>query len=629
MTASGTIFATRYRLLDRIGSGGMATVWRAIDLRLQRDVAVKVLRPQFADDPEFVARFEGEARHAASVSHPNVATVFDTGVEGEEPFIVMELVDGPSVADILRVGGPMAPGQAVDVAASAARALASAHRRGLIHRDVKPANILVGRDGRVRLADFGIARALTTSRVTVPGTVLGSIPYLSPEQARGEEASAAGDVFSLGVVLYEMLTGRLPWTADGPAAVATVRTTEAPIPLAAARSDVPAGLQRIVSRALKLDPATRYPSARSFAESLETWARKHSSELAPEPDLAETATLVAAAPFAGAGGTDDALVSPVATGMAVAAAAFAHSNPNVAAQDIRIEPERGTPAAAVLRTDASPPIDQAPISQPPDAPPAPPTSPVIAVSPRMAARARREATRPRRPADDRSRERRTFPLLLAALIPAAAIIALVVFTTFRGPAGGPPAASGEPGIAAAPVAEPTPSPSPSRTSSPTPAAVAAPTASPRPTASPSPTPEITPEPTPPPTPRPTKRPVPRTTPPPTVVAVTAVAADPARTVAKFYDAVEAHDWDTAIALWSPSMRRRYPPQEWLIDRFKRTTRIDLTRLRTASVDRAAGRARVAVSLTEYRTVEPSPRSFSGSWDLVVVNGRWRLNDPNF
>ena len=577
MTAPGTVLATRYRLLERIGSGGMATVWRARDVRLERDVAVKLLRPQFAEDPDFVTRFEVEARHAASVSHPNVATVFDTGVDDETRFIVMELVDGPSVADILRATGPMPPGQAVDTAAAAARALAAAHRRGLIHRDVKPANILVGRDGRVRLADFGIARALTTSRVTVPGTVLGSIPYLSPEQARGEEASAAGDVFSLGVVLYEMLTGRLPWMADTPSAMVTVRTTEAPIAVSEANPDVPAGLQRIVSRALKLDPATRYPSARAFAESLEAWARRHASQLPPEPDLADTAMLVAAAPFAGAGGQDDPLVSSMPEGTALAGAALARQNPGALDEAGAIAAEPG---------------------------------PVVA---RRAVRAG-PLPRARRGALSRSSERRSAAVLLAALVPAA-LVALAMFSSVLGqPAGGRVLeATDTPELAVVPPSTRSPAPTQAATPDPTP------------TVTLSPTPTPTPEPT------STPRPKPKPTPSPTPVATPAAVrlSAPARAVERFYEAAATHDWDLATALWSPSMRERYPPDEWLVGRFRRTTRIDITRLVTRSIDLDAGTANVALRLTEYRTVEPSPRSFTGSWDLVLVNGRWRLDQPNF
>jgi hypothetical protein len=582
MTPTEPLLADRYRLLERIGAGGMATVWRAHDVRLGRDVAVKILRPQFADDEDFVARFEVEARHAASIAHPNVATVFDTGVEGEQQFIVMELVDGASVADILGARGAMPPGQAVDVAAAAARALAAAHRRGLIHRDVKPANILLGRDGHVRLADFGIARALTTSRVTMPGTVLGSIPYLSPEQARGEEASAAGDVFSLGVVLYEMLTGRLPWTADGPAALATVRMSEPPVPLDRARADVPAGLQRIVSRALNLDPSARYPSARAFAESLEAWARRNASTLPPEPDLAETARLVAAAPYTGAGGRDDVLVSDVATGQALAGVALARANPGGLAAPGQIVP-----------------------------------------SARLAARARREATHPRRTRPGRRRESRATGIAVAALVPLVVLAVLLLGSEALGPVGGRvldatgipgvAEATGAPAVAAAPVVERTPSP----TLVPTPSQVA----STPPTAAPTAAPATLP-------PHRATRPI-IVVPPTAAPTAAPTVTGPREAVARFYQAAAAHDWETAVALWSPSMQRRYPPQQWLIDRFKRTTRIDLTRLAILGVDASAGTATVGVRLVEYRTVEPSPRSFAGSWDLVRLDGAWLLDEPHF
>ena len=294
MAVAGDRLMDRYELIEPLGSGGMATVWRATDVRLRRQVAVKILRPEYAEDEAFVRRLEVEARHAASLQHANVATVFDTGSDGDTHFIVMELADGPTVADLLRHRGFLVAPLAVEIAAAAARALAAAHRRGLVHRDVKPANLLVARDGTVRLADFGIARALAANRVTVPGIVLGSIPYLSPEQARGDDATPGGDIFSLGVVLFEMLTGRLPWGADSPAALATVRLTTPPLQASTIRTDLPSGLDAIVERALDLEPARRYPSARAFAETLETWRRRFAAAApGPTPDLAETVAMAA------------------------------------------------------------------------------------------------------------------------------------------------------------------------------------------------------------------------------------------------------------------------------------------------------------------------------------------------
>ena len=586
MAAPGELLAGRYELVQPIGSGGMATVWRARDTRLGRQVAVKLLRPEFAEDAEFVRRFETEARHAASLSHPNVATVHDTDVDAERRFIVMELVDGPSVADVIAQRGPLEPNVAVEIAGSAARALAAAHRRGLIHRDVKPANLLIGRDGRVRLADFGIARALTSSRATTPGTVLGSIPYLSPEQARGDEATAAGDIFSLGVVLFEMLTGSLPWEADTPAAMATVRLHVPAAPPSEMVAELPDGLDAIVGRALELDPERRFPSARVFADALDAWSRRHRAPGAGRRRVRHATTALAASlspgplsrgSVAAAGGASVARRA-AAGGVGRTLAGVASPNPFAAAPlargATRVKPSpRPKPEAAVVDANRAP-----------------------------------ERAAPGDAADDDRRG----GLLIAAL--ALALVGVVAAAFFLG--GGPPRSN--PGIGTASLAPASAIPVATPSAMPTASSVSA---SPSPSPSPvAPTaPEATPVPTPKPTPRPNPTPKPTPAPRP--------AGTPVGAVLAFYGAAEDHDWDTAIDLWSPSMQERYPPQEWLIDRFRRTTRIDVTRIETVS--RTGDRARVEVSLTEYRTDQPSPRRFVGAWDLVLRDGRWLLNDPDF
>ncbi len=269
MAALGDVLGGRYRLVELLGQGGMATIYRATDAQLGREVAVKVLHPEYGRDPAFVARFKQEAQSAGSLSHPNIVGVYDFGVDADGPYIVMELVDGEDVATLLARNGPLPPRQAARLAAEVAHALAAAHARGIVHRDVKPGNILVSSDGRVKVTDFGIARAWADARLTLPGVTLGSVHYFSPEQALGEQATEASDIYSLGIVLYELLSGRRPWEGDSAAAVAMARIS-APAPLVSAlRPNVPPVLEAIDRRALNPDPAARFASAQAMAEALE------------------------------------------------------------------------------------------------------------------------------------------------------------------------------------------------------------------------------------------------------------------------------------------------------------------------------------------------------------------------
>lgn len=255
MTGTG-VLGGRYALAEVLGTGGMASVWRARDEVLGREVAVKVLSPPYAADPGFLARFEREARHAAAVSHPRLVTVFDCGVDGGTPYLVMELVAGWTLRQVLDETGPLPAGQAAAIAAAVCEGLEAAHAAGLVHRDIKPANIILA-GGEVKILDFGIARAEGTAAGTATGTVLGTAAYLSPEQAAGHPAGPQSDLYSLGCVLFEMLTGSPPFTAESAVGLAYRHVHDDPGPPSARRPGVPAGLDQMTGRLLAKDPAGR------------------------------------------------------------------------------------------------------------------------------------------------------------------------------------------------------------------------------------------------------------------------------------------------------------------------------------------------------------------------------------
>jgi serine/threonine protein kinase len=267
--------AGRYRIERRLGLGGMSTVHLALDTRLERHVAIKLLAEHLADDPTFVSRFQREALSAARLVHPNVVQVFDSGFDPAtgRHFIVMEYVPGQSLAEILREQPQLGLDETLSVVVQACHGLDYAHRQGVVHRDVKPGNLLRSPDGVVKLADFGIARATDQSSITQVGSVLGTAAYLAPEQAAGEEAGPTADLYSLGVVTYQCLAGRLPYEAGSLSELVLKQQREAPPRLDELRDDVPTTLAAAVAVALSISPRARYQSARGMAEALDQAAQ--------------------------------------------------------------------------------------------------------------------------------------------------------------------------------------------------------------------------------------------------------------------------------------------------------------------------------------------------------------------
>ncbi|HST55639.1 MAG TPA: protein kinase [Solirubrobacteraceae bacterium] len=268
-TLLGTVLDGRYRLDEQIGHGGMSTVYRAFDTVLERQVAIKLMNREIASDSDQLERFRREARSVAQLSHPHIVSVIDAGEEDNTPYIVLEYVDGETLKSLIQRDGPLDIPEAIAYAIEIARGLGAAHERFIVHRDVKPQNVLLGSEGAAKITDFGIARMLTEEGLTIDGRVLGTTDYVSPEQALGQSVTGQSDIYSLGVVLYEMLTGTVPFRADTPVAVAMRHVREAMPDVQLARPDVSASTAAVVDRATAKDLTQRYPDMTAMAADLE------------------------------------------------------------------------------------------------------------------------------------------------------------------------------------------------------------------------------------------------------------------------------------------------------------------------------------------------------------------------
>jgi eukaryotic-like serine/threonine-protein kinase len=304
-TLIGTLFDGRYKVVRKLGAGGMANVYLAEDQELGRRVAIKILNDRHANDEQFVERFRREAKNAAALSHPNIVSIYDRGEAEGTYYIAMEFLEGRSLKELIVQRGPAPITVSVEYARQILSALRFAHRHGIVHRDIKPHNVLVDSEGRVKVTDFGIARA-GVSEMTEAGSIVGTAQYLSPEQARGTDVDQRSDLYSLGIVLYELLTGTLPFTGDTPVEIAMKHLSTVPEAPSARRPEVPRDLDLIVTRALAKDPADRYQSAEELDADLERFARG----AAVSPETEESATQIMRAPTQPLAATAATMIAP-------------------------------------------------------------------------------------------------------------------------------------------------------------------------------------------------------------------------------------------------------------------------------------------------------------------------------
>lgn len=290
MNLEGKLLGNRYEMVEKVGNGGMSTVYKATDKVLKRNVAVKILRDEFTTDEEFIKRFEAEAQSAARLTHPNIVSIYDVGVEGNLYYIVMELIQGKTLKEIIiEERGPLPWKWSVNVAIQIASALEAAHKNNIVHRDIKPHNIIITEDGIAKVTDFGIAKAVSNSTITAFGTTIGSVHYFSPEHARGGFTDAKSDLYSLGVVMYEMVTGRVPFDADTPVSVALKHMQEEPEEPIDINPNVPVAINKIIMKALQKDVTLRYQSATEMLVDLRKSLKNPDGDFVEELEYDSTA----------------------------------------------------------------------------------------------------------------------------------------------------------------------------------------------------------------------------------------------------------------------------------------------------------------------------------------------------